>query len=193
VEFRSSGGGARFRRRSLARSMPEQSPDELRFFLSHFPPRRTSWKPTGPETATRSSCGDARFVNATRSSATGAAASRPTMSIMTGLGSGAVAAPIVGRPSPSCRCFRSLTATTACWLVARPCDGALWSTAPGKRRRPRSKTPIVCPIPPHSAAGLATWTPPSQLVPFYAKRSPASLVGWRAGIRPIPGLGHYPG
>ncbi len=32
-----------------------QRPNELRFSLSHFPPRRTSPKATGPETATRSS------------------------------------------------------------------------------------------------------------------------------------------
>jgi Domain of unknown function (DUF6431) len=54
---------------------------ELRLSLSHFPRRRTRSNTTGPETAPRSFCGNAPFVNATRSSAMDAAASRPTMSI----------------------------------------------------------------------------------------------------------------
>ena len=173
--------------------MPDQSPDDIRFCLSHFPLRRRESKLTGPKSARKLSRGDALFVNAIRSSATAAAASRPTMSLTTGSGSGAVAAPIAGRPSPSSRCFLSLTRTTACWLAVRPCDGASWSTGPGKRRRPRSKTPIVCPIPPPSAAGRAAWTAPNQRLRFGAKRSPASLIGWRARIRSIPGLLHCPG
>jgi len=173
----SSGGGAPLPAQILAGQRRGRAPHERRFFLSHFPLRRTSSKPTGPETAIRSSCGDARFVNAIRSSATDAAASRPTMSITTGSGSGAVAAPIAGRPSPSCPCFLSLTRTTACWLAVRPCDGASWRTGPGKRRRPRSKTPIVCPIPPPSAAGRAAWTAPNRRLRFGAKRSPAWPVG----------------
>jgi hypothetical protein len=92
-------------------------------------------------------------VSAIRSSVTDAAASRRTMRITTGLASVAVAAPVAGRPSPSCRGFRSLTRATACWLVVRHGGGALWSTALGKRRRLRSKTLTACPIPPRSVAG----------------------------------------
>jgi len=75
-----------------------------------------------------------------------AAASRRTMSITTGLGSVAGAATVAGRPSPSCRRFRPLTRTTACWLVPRHCGGVLSSTALGKRQRLRSETLIACPI-----------------------------------------------
>jgi hypothetical protein len=148
--------------------------------------------PTGLETATRSSCGDAPFVNAIRSLATDTATSRRTMNITTGSGSVAAGAPVAGRLSPSCRRFRSLTPTIACWRTARRCDGVLRSTAPGKRRRPRSKTPIACPIPPPSAAGFAAWTPPSRLVPFYTKRSSGWPIGWGAALRPFPRRGPYP-
>ncbi len=170
--------------------MPEgQSSNELRFCLSHFPSRRTSSKRSGPRVAPKLSCGDAPLVNAIPSSAMDAAASRPMMSITTGLASVAVTAPVAGRPSPSCRGFRSLTRITACWLAVRRCGGALWSTAPGKRQRLRSKTLTVCPIPPRSAAGRAAWTAPNRPFPFSAKRSPAWLTGWRAVIRPITKLG----
>jgi hypothetical protein len=101
-----------------------QSPWELRFSLSHFLARRTSSKATGPETTTRSACRNARFVIRVRLSATAAAASRRTMSIMTGSRSVAVAARIAERPSLSCRCFLSLTRITACWHAVRHCGGA---------------------------------------------------------------------
>ena len=40
--------------------MPEvQSPNEVRFCLSHFPSRRTSSKRSGPRAALKSSCDDA--------------------------------------------------------------------------------------------------------------------------------------
>ena len=162
---------------------------KLRFCLSHFPSRRTSSKPIGPRVAPRSFCGDARFANAIRSSATDAAASRPTMNITTGLGFVAAVAPVAGRPSPSFPCFLSLTPITACWLVARHCGGALRSIAPGKRRRLRSKILIACPILPPFAAGPTDWTAPNRLLPFSAKRSPAWLIGWRVVIRPIRKLG----
>ena len=172
--------------------MPGESPNEPRFCLSHFPPRYTSWKPIGPQTARRSCCADVRFANGIPSSVTDTVASRRTMNITIGSGFVAVGVPAAGRLSPSYRRFRSLTLTTVCWPAARHCSGVLRSTAPGKRRRPHSKTPIACPIPPPSVAGLTVWTLPSQPVPFYTKRSPASLVGWRAGIGPIPGPGHCP-
>jgi len=184
-----------FRRRSsasgsdLGGSAPGQSPNELRFYLSHFPPRRTSSKPTGPQTATKSSYGNAPLVNAIRLSATDAAASRHTMSITTGLESGVVAAPVAGRPSPSSRCFLCLTPITACWRAVRHCGGALWSTAPGKKHCLSSKTLIACPIPAPSAAGRAAWTAPNRPFPLSAKRSPAWLTGWRAVIRPSTKLG----
>ena len=172
----------------LGGSTPGQSPQLPRFSLSHFAPRRTSSKPIGPFPAARLSCDDARFVSAIRSSATGAAASRHTMNITTGLGSGAASAPVAGRPSPSFRCFLSLTRTTACWLAVRRSGDTGWSSAPGKRRCPRSKIPIGYPIPPRSAAGRAAWTAPIRRLLFCAKRLPAPLIGWGP---PIPKLGHY--
>ena len=141
-----------FRLRSW-RVKPGQSLNELRFFLSHFPPRRTSSKPTGPRSAPTLSCDDVLFVSAIQSSAMGAAASRRTINITTGLGSGAATALVATRPSLSSRRFLCLTRTIACWLVAKPCGGAWRSTALGKRRRLRSKTRIACPTPPRSAAG----------------------------------------
>jgi hypothetical protein len=150
-----SGGGAPLPAQILAGQHRRQSPNELRFCLSHFLPRSTSLRQTGRETATRPSCDDARLVNTIRSSATDAAASRRTMSIMIGLGSVAVAAWIAARLSLSSPCFLSLTPTTACWRAVRHCGGALWSTAPGKRRHLRSKTRIACPIPPRFAVGRA--------------------------------------
>src|SRR6516225_10687289 len=68
----------------LGGSTPGLSPYEPRFFLSHFLPRRTSSKPIGLETATRSCCGDARFANGIPSLATDGGASRRTMNITTG-------------------------------------------------------------------------------------------------------------
>ena len=170
-----------------------RSPDELRFFLSHFPPPCTSSKPTGPQTAPRSSCGAAPCVSAIRSSAMAAAASRRTTNITTGSGSGGVAAPIAGRPSPFCRCFLCLTPTTACWLAVRRYDGVGRSTAPRKTRHPRSTTPIASPIPPRSAAGRAVWILPSLPLPFCARRWPASLLGCPAAIQLISRRDRYLG
>jgi len=141
--------------------MPRQSPDALRFSLSHFAAGRASWKPTGPKSAPTSSCGDVPFVNGIRSLAMDAAASRRTMRITTGSRSAVAAALIAGKRSPSFRPSRSPTRTTASWLAVRPCGGASRSTAPGKKQHLRLKTPIACPIPPRSAAGLAAWIPPS--------------------------------
>ena len=148
-----SGEGAPLPAQILAGQRRGQSSNELRFSLSHVLPHRTSLKLTGPEAATRPSCGDALHVNGIRSSATDAAASRRTMSITIGLGSVAVAAPVARRPSLSSRCFLSLTPITACWRAVRRCGGDLWSTAPEKRRRLRSRTLIARPILPHSAVG----------------------------------------
>jgi hypothetical protein len=170
-----------------------QSPNELRFCLSHFPSRRTSSKRSGPRVAPKLSCGDAPLVNAIPSSAMDAAASRPMMSITTGSASVAVGAPVAGRPSPFFHCFLSLTPTTACWRAVRHYNGALWSTIPGKRPRLRSKILIGCPIPPRSAAGPTDWTAPNRLIPFSAKRSSVSLTGWRRVLRLIPKLGLYLG
>jgi hypothetical protein len=132
-----------FRRRGptsgpdLGGSTPGGSPHELRFSLSHFLPRRTSSKPTGLATARTSGCGDARFVNAIRSSATVAAASRRTMNITTGLGSDAAFARVVERPLPSFPCSLSPTPSTACWLALRRFNDTFWSTVRGKRRHLR--------------------------------------------------------
>ena len=136
--------------------------------------------------ASKLSCADAPLVNAIPSSVMDAGASSPTMNTTTGSASGAVAAPAAGRPSPFFHCFLSLTPTTVCWRALRHCDGALWSTAPGKRPRLRSKTRIAYPILPRFAAGAAA---PNRLFPFSTKRSSASLTGWRPAIRPISKLG----
>ena len=167
----------RFRRRSWQVNVLGQSSNRIRFSLSHFPSRRTSWKRIGPPAAPGLFCGNARFVSTIRSSVMDAAASRLTTSITTGLASAADAAPIAGRPSPSCRGFRFRTPITACWLVARHCGGTLWSTTPGNRPRLCSKTQTACPIPPRSVVGRAAWTAPSRPFPFSTKRSPASLTG----------------
>jgi hypothetical protein len=89
-----SGGRSSPSGSDLGRSTPEAEPNELRFCLSHFPSRRTSSKSIGPRAAPKSSCGDAPLVNAIRSSAMDAAASRRTTSITTGLTSAMVAAPV---------------------------------------------------------------------------------------------------
>ena len=111
-----------FRRRGsasgsdLGRSTSVAEPHRLRFSLSHFLRRRTSLKRSGRRTVARS-CGDARYVNGSRSSATDTAASRRTISIMIGLRFVAVAARCVERPSLSCHCFLSRIRITACWRV----------------------------------------------------------------------------
>ena len=102
---------------------------------------RATRKLPGPQMAPRSCCADARFVISTRSSATAAAASRLTMSIMTGLRSGAASVTVVARPSPSCRLFLSPTHTTACWLAVRHCGFTLWKTARWNPQRPPSWIP----------------------------------------------------
>ncbi len=166
------GGGAPLPAQILA-GLPEAEPHELRFSLSHFLPCRTSLKLTGLDTVTRSSYGAVRFVGAILSSVTDAAVSRRTMSITTGLGFGAVTALVAAPPSPFSRCFLFLTRITACWRGCRHCGGALRSTAPGSKRRLRSKTLTVCPIPLRCAAGRTIWTPPSRPFPFCGKRLPA--------------------
>jgi hypothetical protein len=57
----------------------------------------------------------ALYVNGSPSSATDAAASRRTISIMIGLRSIAVAATVAGRPSLFYHCFLSRIRITACW------------------------------------------------------------------------------
>ena len=172
-----------FRRRDsasgadLGGSVPGRSPYEARFFLSHFLPRQTRSKPIGLVMTRRSCCGDARFANVTPSSVTVAAASRRTMNITTGLGSGAAFAQVVARPSPYFPCFLSPTPITAYWLGLRRCGDTSWSTVRGKRQRPRLRTPIGCPIPRPSAVGRSAWTAPNHPLPFDAQRSPA----WRIG------------
>ena len=173
----SEGEELRFRRRSWQVNVPKQSSNKIRFSLSHFPFRRTSWKRIGPPAVSRPFCGNARFVSTIRSSAMDAAASRHTTNITIGLPSAAAAAPVAGRLSPSCRGFRSRTPITACWRVARRCGGALWSTTPGSRPRLRSKTQTACPIPPRSDVGRSAWIAPNRGFPFTSKRSLASLSG----------------
>ena len=170
-------GGAPSPAQILAGRYRGQSSHRVRFSLSHFPSRRTSWKPSGPPAVPMPFCGNAPFVSAIRSSAMDAAASRHTTRITTGLTSAVAAAPVAGRPSPSCRGFRCLTRITACWLVARHCGGALWITTLGNRPRRLSKTRIACPIRPRSAVGRVAWTVPNRGFLFSARRSLASLTG----------------
>ena len=158
-----------------------------------FRPAAQAGNRLGRTGAPRSSCGDALCVNAIRSSAMDVAASRRTMSITTGSKSGAVAATVAGRPSPSSRCFLSLTPITACWLDVRRCGDASWSTAPGKRRCPRSKTLIACPTPPPSAAGLGGLDP-SQPARSFLRRTLARLAPWLArGSQADPDAGPLSG
>ena len=172
-----SGEGALLPVQILAGRRRWQSPNELRFFLSHFLRYRASLKLIGPETATRS-CGDALHVNGIRSSATAAAASRRTTSIAIGLASVAVAAQFAVRPSLSSQCFLSHTRITACWRGVRHCDGALWNTALGKTRCLHSKTLTACPMLLPSAAGRAAWIALNWLFPSCAKHWLALLTGW---------------
>ena len=176
-----SGEGALLPVQILAGQRRWQSPNELRFCLSHFLRCRTSLKLIGPETATRS-CGDALHVNGIRSSATAAAASRRTMSITIGLASVAVAARFAGRPSLSYHCFLSLTRITVYWRAVRHCDGALWNTAPGKKRCLHSKTLTACPMHLQSAAGRSAWTALDWLFRFCAKRWLALLTCCRVAV-----------
>src|ERR1019366_4888384 len=97
----SSGGGAPLPAVILAGRSQRRNPCEVRSSLSQFPLRRASLPPTGQKTATRSSYAAVQFVNGIRSLVTDGAASRHTMSITTGFGSIADAAPIAGRPLPS--------------------------------------------------------------------------------------------
>jgi len=156
----------------LAGRSQRRNPCEIRSSLSQFPWRRTGLRPTGQKTATRSFYADARFANGIRSLVTDGAASRPTTSITTGFRSIAAAAPVVGRPSLSFRCFLFPIRITACWRAARHCGGALWSTARGRRHCPSFKTLIDCLILPLSAAGRAAWTRPSWLIPLSVRPSP---------------------
>ncbi len=160
----------------LGRSMSVAEPHRLRFSLSHFPGRRTSLKVSGRRTATRS-CGDALYVNRSRSSATDAAASRRMISIMIGLRSIAVAARCVERPSLSCHCFLSRIRITACWRAVMRSGADLWNTAPGKKRRPCLRTRIVYPILPHSVVGRTGWTALNLGCPFSARRLLGLLTG----------------
>ena len=188
-----------FRRRGpasssdLGGSTPAQSPYEPRFFLSHFLPRSTSSKPIGLARPKGLCYADVRFANAIPSSVTVAVASRRTMNITIGLESGAAFATVAGRPSPSFRRFLSLTPTTACWLAARRSGDTLRSTTPGKMRRPRSGTPIGCPILPPFAGSRAAWTASNQRLPFGAKPAPVWPIGWGTAIWPIHWLSRYRG
>ena len=175
--FCSGGEELRSRPQILAGRYRRQSSNRVRFSLSHFPFRRTSWKPIGPPAVPKPFCGNAPFVSRIRSSATGTAASRHTTSITIGLISAAAGVPVAGRPLRSCRGFLCLIHTTAYWLVARHCGGALRSTTAGNRPRRRSKTQTACPILRRSAVGRAVWTAPNRRFRFSAKRSPASITG----------------
>jgi hypothetical protein len=181
----SSGGGAPLPAQILGRSTPGQSPDELRFFLSHVLSQRTSSIRIGLKSAPTSSCDDVPFVSAIRSPVTGDVASRRTMRITTGSQSVAVTVGVAGKPSPFCRRFPSLTPTTACSLDVRPYGGALKNTAPGKRRHLRSKTRIACLIPPPSAVGPTAWTLCNRLAPFCVRPLPVPLIGWHAATHRV--------
>jgi hypothetical protein len=82
----SSGGGVPLPSMILAGRRRRRSPCEVRSTSSQFPSRRTRLQPTGPNTATRSSYADARFVNEILLWVTAVAASRLTTSITIGFG-----------------------------------------------------------------------------------------------------------
>ena len=175
--FCSGGEELRFPAQILAGRYRRQSSNRVRFCLSHFPFRRTSWKPIGPPAVPKPFCGNAPFVNRIRSSAMGVAVNRLTTKITIGFRFAEASAICVGRPLRSCRGFLCLIHTTAYWLVARHCGGALRSTTAGNRPRRRSKTQTACPILRRSAVGRAAWTAPNRRFRFCAKRSPASVTG----------------
>ena len=151
-------------------------PHRLRLSLSHFLCHRTSLKRSGRRTATKS-CGDARYVNGSRSSATDAAASRRTISIMIGLRFAAVAARCVERPSLSCHCFLSRIRITACCRVGMRCGADLQNTAPGKKQRLCLRTRIAYPILPHCVVGRRGWTALNLRCPLSARRLLGLLTG----------------
>jgi hypothetical protein len=91
----SSGGGVPLPSMILAGLSRRRNPCDVRSSLSQFPSRRIRLQPTGPNTATRSSYADARFVNTIRSLVTAVAASRLTTSITTGFGSITVASLVI--------------------------------------------------------------------------------------------------
>jgi len=53
------------------------------------------------------------------------------------IGIGAVAVPVAGRPSPSCRCFLPLTLSTACWFLSGIAAALCRALFVGNRRRLR--------------------------------------------------------
>jgi len=140
---------------------------------------RTSSIRIGPKSAPTSSCDDVPFVSAIRSPVTDDAASRHTTHTTTGSQSVEVSAGVAGKPSPFCRRFPCLTPTKACWLVVGPCDGALRSTAPGKRRRLHSKIRIAYLVPPPSAAGPTAWPRHNRLDPSCARSRLRRSAGTR--------------
>ena len=95
----------------------------------------------GPKTGTRSSYAIVRFVSGTRSSVTGAGASKRTTSITTGLESVVADALAVARPSPFCRCFPlpythySLLARCQVWW-RRAVEHCWWEEAAPKCKAP---------------------------------------------------------
>jgi hypothetical protein len=106
------------------------------------------------------------------------AASRRTTSITTGSGFGVAAASSAGGPSPSCRCFHSLTPITAWWRAARHCSGALWSTVRGREQCRSSRMRIAYRIPPRFAAGRRAWIVLSRHFRFCLTLWLAWLTSW---------------
>ena len=153
----SSGGGASQPAEILAGHRRRRSPFEVTILFVQHRPGRSSLLRAGPTTATRSSYACVRSVSVIRLLGTVIAASRRTTSITTGLGFGVAAVSSAGGPSPSCRCFHSLTPITAWWRAATHCCGALWSTVRGKAQCRSSRMRIVCRIPRPFAAGRRVW------------------------------------
>ena len=101
------------------------------------------------------------------------------MSITTGLGSGAVAATVAGRPSPSCRCFLSLTRTTACWLAVRRCGDDFVEHRSWEDATPTLKDPDRAPDP----STLRRWSrglDPSQPALSFLRQTLARVAHWLA-------------
>jgi len=155
IFFRKGAGSASGQ--GLGRSMPEQSPVQLRLYLSHFLPAGQDRDRLGQRVrrhypATMSICGNDSIIGH------GRRRKQAHDEHQAGLRSGAVTALVAGRLLPFCHCFLSPTRTTVCWLVVGRCCGALWSVAAGRRQHQCSRIRTVCPIHPLSAAGRMEWS-----------------------------------
>ena len=101
------------------------------------------------------------------------------MSITTGLASAVAAAPVAGRLSLPAVAFSPVHPLQPCWLVARHCGGALWSTAPGSKATPTLKDPDRAP----DSSTLRRWSSGldrSQPRLSFVRQTLARIAHWLA-------------